>query len=194
LTVDPVLYRGDIEYDLARILWSRLDEMDDRAVHVHFDTIVSEARLDEARAVTWVIFVRWTTGYGAPRARANGGSGPLRPPGAAVPAAAPPDDLILLSGRTHGQCCWHADEDALRSSAASPLAVHSTCTEESSDPGRSRSPPPASRTSNDPGATATGSVRGYPIRLHSRPAPADQGWLWRTVWVPAGQPTVMNSI
>lgn len=65
MTVDPVLYRGDIEYDLARILWSRLDEMDDRAVHVHFDTIVSEARLDEARAVTWVIFVQWTTGYGA---------------------------------------------------------------------------------------------------------------------------------
>jgi len=56
LTVDPVLYRGDIEYDLARILWSRLDEMDDRAVHVHFDTVLSEARLDEARAVAWVIF------------------------------------------------------------------------------------------------------------------------------------------
>lgn len=56
LTIDPVLYRGDIEYDLARILWSRLDEMDDRAVQVHFDTIVSEAGLDEARAVRWVIF------------------------------------------------------------------------------------------------------------------------------------------
>lgn len=56
LTVDPVLYRGDIEYDLARILWSRLDEMDDNAAHVHFDTVVSEAGLDEARAVAWVIF------------------------------------------------------------------------------------------------------------------------------------------
>lgn len=56
LTVDPVLYRGDIEYDLARILWSRLDEMDDSAVHVHFRTVVSQAGLDEARAVAWVIF------------------------------------------------------------------------------------------------------------------------------------------
>ncbi len=56
LTVDPVLYRGDIEYDLARILWSRLDEMDDHAVHIHFDTVVSVAGLDEARAVAWVIF------------------------------------------------------------------------------------------------------------------------------------------
>ena len=56
VTVDPVLLRGDIEYDLARILWSRLDEMDDGAVHSHFETIVSEAGLEEARAVAWVVF------------------------------------------------------------------------------------------------------------------------------------------
>ena len=57
LTVDPVLLRGDIEYDLARILWSRLDEMttDDEVLH-WFDVIVSEAGLDRARARAWVRF------------------------------------------------------------------------------------------------------------------------------------------
>jgi streptomycin 6-kinase len=31
LTVDPLLLRGDIEYELARVLWTRIDEMADSA-------------------------------------------------------------------------------------------------------------------------------------------------------------------
>ena len=57
LAVDPVLYRGDIEFDLARILWTRVDEMADAAeVAEHFDTIVAEALLDRASARAWVVF------------------------------------------------------------------------------------------------------------------------------------------
>jgi streptomycin 6-kinase len=57
LAVDPVLLRGDIAYDLARILWSRLDEMatDDEVRH-WFDVIVEEAGLDRDRALAWVRF------------------------------------------------------------------------------------------------------------------------------------------
>ncbi|TFC61198.1 kinase [Cryobacterium sp. TMT2-15-1] len=57
LAVDPVLLRGDIEYDLARILWTRLDEMtDDTEVLFHFDTVVREAQLDRERAWKWVLY------------------------------------------------------------------------------------------------------------------------------------------
>jgi streptomycin 6-kinase len=54
LTVDPVLLRGDIEFDLARVLWTRLDEMPE--IVPHFDTVVHEAELDRDRARDWVIF------------------------------------------------------------------------------------------------------------------------------------------
>ena len=70
LAVDPVLLRGDIEYDLARILWTRLDEIpgDDDVVR-HFEVIVEEARLNPDRARSWVIFRTvdywlWGLGYG----------------------------------------------------------------------------------------------------------------------------------
>lgn len=57
LTVDPVLLRGDIDYDLARVLWTRLDEMADVSEIVeHFETVVEEAHLDRARARDWVVF------------------------------------------------------------------------------------------------------------------------------------------
>jgi streptomycin 6-kinase len=57
LVVDPLLLRGDIAYDLARILWSRLDEMaDDREVLHWFEVIVREAGLDRDRATAWVRF------------------------------------------------------------------------------------------------------------------------------------------
>jgi streptomycin 6-kinase len=57
LAVDPVLYRGDIEHDLARILWTRVDEMADAAEIVgHFDTVVTEAVLDREYARDWVVF------------------------------------------------------------------------------------------------------------------------------------------
>ncbi|TCC51873.1 kinase [Kribbella pittospori] len=54
LTVDPVLLRGDIEYDLGRVLWTRLDEMTE--IVPHFDTAVGEAGLDRDRARDWVVF------------------------------------------------------------------------------------------------------------------------------------------
>lgn len=57
LTVDPLLLRGDIEYDLARILWTRLDEMPgDADVRRHFETVVAEGGLDRRRAREWVLF------------------------------------------------------------------------------------------------------------------------------------------
>lgn len=57
LVVDPRLYRGDIEYDLARILWTRLDEMATDADIRHWrDTIIDAARLDPARARAWTLF------------------------------------------------------------------------------------------------------------------------------------------
>jgi streptomycin 6-kinase len=54
LTVDPVLFRGDIEYDLGRVLWTRLDEMTD--IGRHFDIAVREAGLDRDRARDWVVY------------------------------------------------------------------------------------------------------------------------------------------
>ena len=54
LTVDPVLFRGDIEFDLARVLWTRLDEMAD--IVAHLDIAVRAAGLDRDRARDWVLF------------------------------------------------------------------------------------------------------------------------------------------
>jgi streptomycin 6-kinase len=57
LTVDPVLLRGDIEYDLARILWTRIDEMPSSAAIIgHFDTVVREADVERSHARDWVVF------------------------------------------------------------------------------------------------------------------------------------------
>ncbi len=56
LVVDPVLLRGDIEYDLARILWDRLDERSDADVVDHVRTVVEIAGLESERARCWVIF------------------------------------------------------------------------------------------------------------------------------------------
>lgn len=57
LVVDPVLLRGDIEYDLARILWSRVDEMgSDADIVRHIGTVVREAGLDCDRALTWIVY------------------------------------------------------------------------------------------------------------------------------------------
>jgi streptomycin 6-kinase len=57
LVVDPVMYRGDIELDLARILWTSVDavETDDELVE-HFGTLVATAELDRDRARDWVVF------------------------------------------------------------------------------------------------------------------------------------------
>ena len=57
LVVDPVLLRGDPDVDIARLLWTRLDEMPTAADIVHwFDVIVSVAALDRERAAAWTVF------------------------------------------------------------------------------------------------------------------------------------------
>ena len=54
--VDPVLLRGDREYDLGRVLWSRLDELEQHDdVFDAFDDFVSAARVPAERASSWVI-------------------------------------------------------------------------------------------------------------------------------------------
>ena len=56
LVVDPVLLRGDPEYDLGRILWSRLDEIpDDAGVLRVFDRFVRAVNVPADRAREWVI-------------------------------------------------------------------------------------------------------------------------------------------
>lgn len=57
LTVDPILLRGDIAYDLARVLWTRLDDMpDDTAITAHLDIVVNAANLNRDQARNWVVF------------------------------------------------------------------------------------------------------------------------------------------
>lgn len=56
LVVDPVLLRGDREYDIGRVLWTRLDELEDaRAVTTAFERFVTASDVPEARARAWVV-------------------------------------------------------------------------------------------------------------------------------------------
>jgi streptomycin 6-kinase len=57
LTVDPVLMRGDIAFDLGRILWTRIDEMGDGSdiVH-HFESAVDAAGIDRDHGRDWIVF------------------------------------------------------------------------------------------------------------------------------------------
>ena len=56
LVVDPVLLRGDPEYDFGRVLWSRLDEVPtDSEVVALFDLFVQAAEVPSDRARTWVV-------------------------------------------------------------------------------------------------------------------------------------------
>ncbi|HVX47056.1 MAG TPA: aminoglycoside phosphotransferase family protein [Mycobacteriales bacterium] len=70
LVVDMLLYRGDIEYDLARVLWDRIDDMPtDADVLASLDLLVASAGLDSQRARTWVYFRTvdywlWGLGHG----------------------------------------------------------------------------------------------------------------------------------
>lgn len=57
LVVDPVLLRGDVGYDLARVLWTRLDEMPDAAAIRHWVAVVADAAMVPwAQARNWVMF------------------------------------------------------------------------------------------------------------------------------------------
>lgn len=57
LTVDPILLRGDIAYDLARVLWTRLDDMPDQtAIREHLSIVVTAANLNPDQSKNWIIF------------------------------------------------------------------------------------------------------------------------------------------
>lgn len=57
LTVDPVLMRGDIAFDLGRILWTRIDEISDASDIVqHFQSAVDAAGIDRDHGRDWIIF------------------------------------------------------------------------------------------------------------------------------------------
>ncbi|MGP9536662.1 aminoglycoside phosphotransferase family protein [Brachybacterium sp. AOP43-C2-M15] len=54
--VDPVLLRGDREYDLGRVLWSRLDELPgEEEVRAVAGAFVESARVPAERARDWVL-------------------------------------------------------------------------------------------------------------------------------------------
>lgn len=56
LVVDPVLLRGDPEYDFGRVLWSRLDELStDAQVIDAFDVFVAAAGVPADRARGWIV-------------------------------------------------------------------------------------------------------------------------------------------
>ncbi|MEO5744383.1 MAG: aminoglycoside phosphotransferase family protein, partial [Terracoccus sp.] len=56
LFVDPVLLRGDREYDFARVLWSRLDELPDGSqITDVFDAFVEAAQVPSERARSWIV-------------------------------------------------------------------------------------------------------------------------------------------
>lgn len=56
IVVDPVLLQGDPEYDVGRVLWSRLDELttDDQVLEA-FDIFVAAADVPTDRARAWVL-------------------------------------------------------------------------------------------------------------------------------------------
>lgn len=57
LTVDPILLRGDIAYDFARVLWTRLDDMPDRAAILdHLTVLADAASLDRDHVRDSVVF------------------------------------------------------------------------------------------------------------------------------------------
>lgn len=57
LVVDPLLMRGDIEYDIARALFTRVDDMRDPSeIRRCFGRIVAAAGLDADRALAWALY------------------------------------------------------------------------------------------------------------------------------------------
>ncbi|GAB2571747.1 hypothetical protein Aab01nite_04140 [Paractinoplanes abujensis] len=56
LAVDPVLMRGDPAYDLARVLWTRVDEMGDDDILRHFGAVVQAAGVGRDHGRDWVVY------------------------------------------------------------------------------------------------------------------------------------------
>jgi streptomycin 6-kinase len=57
LCVDPRLMRGEVAFDLARVLWTRLDEMPhEDAIRRNFRSAIDAAGLDPERARAWVVY------------------------------------------------------------------------------------------------------------------------------------------
>lgn len=73
LVVDPVLLRGDLEHDLARVLWSRLDEVADDAELRHLvDVFVRRTGVPGERARAWIVlrslsYLLWGLDHGLTR-------------------------------------------------------------------------------------------------------------------------------
>lgn len=56
LVVDPVLLRGDPEYDFARVLWARLDELPNNSdITDAFNVFVQAAQVPPERARCWIV-------------------------------------------------------------------------------------------------------------------------------------------
>lgn len=56
LAIDPKVYVGDPEYQVAQLLWTRLDEMEDRSELLgHFETLADVADLDREVARAWIV-------------------------------------------------------------------------------------------------------------------------------------------
>jgi streptomycin 6-kinase len=56
LVVDPVLLRGDPEYDFARVLWERLDELPKESdIMDAFEVFVRAAQVPPDRARRWIV-------------------------------------------------------------------------------------------------------------------------------------------
>lgn len=71
--VDPVLLRGDREYDVGRVLWSRLDELPaDEDVRGALGAFVEAAQIPPGRARDWVLmrslsYLLWGLEHGLTR-------------------------------------------------------------------------------------------------------------------------------
>jgi streptomycin 6-kinase len=56
LAIDPKVFTGDLEYQAAQLLWTRLDEMDGRAeLLFHFHALIESAELDPTVAHAWTV-------------------------------------------------------------------------------------------------------------------------------------------
>jgi len=54
--IDPVLLRGDVAWDAARVLWTRLDEMSDAEIAANLDRLASAGEFDRERTRDLVVF------------------------------------------------------------------------------------------------------------------------------------------